>query len=166
MQTNVVAQFSDAMKFNQGFLVMQLDWQLQPPYRLHVVRPTTDRPWTITSKISLSSRTPLLSSTLLSPIIGVIKDISFLLIVESSFHRRETKHHHRHLINETCGCVPFVTYRSKNKCQASKRKNSGSPYSGIRSEYRSSQPPDFYIWYGNITSIKSKWRWAAPRRRF
>ena len=96
-----------------------------------------------------SSRTPLLSFTSLSPIIGAIKVIFFLLIVESSFHRRETKRHHRHLFDETCGWPLPATYRFRSKCQASKRKNSNFLYPGIRSKYRSSQPPDFYFWYGN-----------------
>ena len=95
------------------------------------------------SEILLSSRTPLLSFTLLSPIIGAIKVIFLLLIVESSFHRVETKHHHHHLIDETCGWPPPATYHFRNKCQASERKNSNFLHPGIRSKYRISRPMTF-----------------------
>jgi hypothetical protein len=129
--------------------------------------PYKDRPLLTHSKISLSSRTPLLSFTLLSPIIGAIKVISFLLIVESSFHRLETKRHHRHLIDETCSWLSPATYPFRKKCQASNRKNSDFLHPGIHSKYRSSQPPDFNFLRGNGSheSTNSQWRWAAPWRK-
>ena len=90
----------------------------------------------------LSSYTPLLSFTLLLCIIGVIEQISFLLIVESLFYQQEMKCHHHHQLDDLCGWPLWATYHDKNKCQGSKQKDSDPSYLEIGSQYQFYLPPN------------------------
>jgi hypothetical protein len=101
----------------------------------------------------LSSITPLLYFTSLLPIIRVIKEISFLLIVESLFYQQEMKRHHRYRLDDLCGRPSPATYRDKNKCQGSKQKKTQAPSTqGSIVRTSTTCPPTFLFGTESITT--------------